>query len=215
VGLLEKVGSGANDWELYSAGSSDPSTHGFRLVGNSVRDYCIPGEAIVTGTSIVAPSPNRNQFERWRLRSAQTFDRVAMEVTVAGGAGKLIRMSVWSIDGYGQPAELIADFGTIDANSATFQALTISLTLPAGDYIGVWVSDGTPTVRTVQTHLLGSNALAGVGSATPIRNQATFNGSGIAAGGFPSTPGSAVTIERDIFTGSTATASAMRLREVA
>ena len=117
-----------------------------------------------------------------------------------------------------QPAALIADFGTIDANSATFQALTISLTLPAGDYIGVWVSDGSPTVRAVQTYLLGSNALAGVGSTTPIRNQATFAGSGIAAGGFPSTPGSgvgAVSIERDIYTGSTATASAMRLREAA
>lgn len=189
----------------------------FMLAGNAVRDYTIPGEFFPTGGGTATLSSNRCAFEQYRVPVETSFDRVALEVTSAAPAGKLIRAAIYTTDDYGQPDELVADFGTFDANSATWQSSTISLTLPPGRYLGVVVADEACTLRSVIGTSTYRNAYQAASSASQWRNKASLLGAGIVAGGFPATASVAnqVAIERDIYSMTAAMTAVLKFREVA
>lgn len=78
------------------------------------------------------------------------LDRVALEQTTAGAAGKLARMGIYACKSVGNryPGALLWDSGSfaIDgANGAKAQTLALSLTPEM--YWWVVVSDGTPVIR--------------------------------------------------------------------
>lgn len=155
--------------------------------GASVRDYCIPGSIGAIGVAASAPSTNRWIFEPLIITEPTTFDRVAMEITTAGAAGKLARIALYTADQYWQPATLIQDFGTIaiDVGAVpTLATITINTTLQPGRYIAVWITDGAATYRSITTYLRESG-INPAGSTTPLRYSfQSLNGSGTVASGF-------------------------------
>jgi hypothetical protein len=191
----------------------------FRLIGNAQRDMCIPGEFPIMGVSLLTPTANRVIFERYILRAPQTFDQVGIEITSAAAGGSLLRLALYTLDANGQAANRVADFGTVDAASATAQYITLGapLTLQPGLYVGVWVTNGSNIVRTVSGPSLFSNAINPAAGATPVRNPASFLGFGLAAGGFPAVANVAnlVAMERDLFNAGANANYAMRFRQVA
>lgn len=89
------------------------------------------------------------------------FDGIAINVSGAAAAGKLIRLGVYGlalnqatgIGGY--PGALILDAGAVAADSTGNKIIAISLTLQPGWYILSAVTDGTPTVYTITTNRHG------------------------------------------------------------
>ena len=155
--------------------------------GASVRDYCIPGASYLSGVSASAPSTNRWVFEPYVITEPTTFDRVALEITTAGAAGKLARLSIYTADQYWQPATLVQDFGTIAVDPGavpTVTSITINLTLQPGRYLGVWITDGAATYRQITSYFQGGG-INSAGSTTPLRYSfQSLNGSGTVASGF-------------------------------
>jgi len=78
-----------------------------------------------------------------------TIDALLTEPSV-GDAGKIARMGVYSDDGNGYPDTLQKDYGTVSVGTAGGKIATGDLSLTKGVYWLVWVSDGTPTMRSVQ-----------------------------------------------------------------
>lgn len=79
-----------------------------------------------------------------------TLDRIAMEVTVIGTIGSVIRLGIYdSLNSI--PNALVLDAGTILADSATVQAITINQVLTPGLYWLVMVTNSlvSPTLRTI------------------------------------------------------------------
>mgnify|MGYP001592524472 FL=1 len=75
----------------------------------------------------------------------QTYIRIGAEVTVAGAAGKVIRLGIHAWN-KGVPGALVLDAGTIAADAVATAEITISKLLQ-GWYFLTFVSDGAPTVR--------------------------------------------------------------------
>ncbi len=80
---------------------------------------------------------------------ALTVDRIGVAVQVAGAGGKLIRIGIYNNGTNYVPGTLLADYGTVAADTTGVQALTISQALAKRVYWLVIISNGTPTVRTV------------------------------------------------------------------
>ncbi len=75
-----------------------------------------------------------------------TVDQIALNVTISGGAGKLLRLGVYGALANGQPGALLADSGALAADSVAVMAATIAVTfLPGVQYWLTVLSDGTPT----------------------------------------------------------------------
>jgi hypothetical protein len=81
-----------------------------------------------------------------------TLTKIGIEVTTAGATGSVIRLGIYKISPGTGAASLLVDAGTIDGTSATYQELTISAAVKAGDVlIPFAASQGAaatqPTVR--------------------------------------------------------------------
>lgn len=211
----EMIKISTNGWLI--RGQRRISTGSTKYDGNTVRDYRILGDVNLFSVGTNTPSTNRWFFEPYIVSETMTLDRVAIEVTTAGAAGKLARLSLYTADDYWQPETLIQDFGTVATDVGavpTLQIITLSptLTIPPGRYIGVWIQDGGATFRTINAYSNGMNALAAVGSTTPIRAQfQSVNGSGTVASGFAAVNPK---WERDLYTTVGNVPYFMRFREI-
>lgn len=211
----EMIKISTNGWLI--RGQRRISSGTSRYDGATERDYRIMGDAIVSGTTTTTPSTNRWFFEPYLVTETMVFDRVAIEISTAGAAGKLARLSLWTADDYWQPSTLVQDFGTVATDVGavpTLQVITLSdLIIQPGRYIGVWIQDGGAAFRVIQALNFPGNGLASAGSTTPLR--ATFqslNGSGTVASGFASV---SPRWERDLYSTSGLYNYFMRFREKA
>lgn len=88
------------------------------------------------------------------IHRTTTLDRIGADITVVGEAGSKLRLGIYADDGAGQPGALVLDGGQIAGDSATVQALTISITLSPGVY---WWAAVVQTVTTTQPTVRTSN----------------------------------------------------------
>ena len=131
-----------------SAHAAALDAHTFNL-GQTLRTgtYLSPiGIANVSNTAIAA---NRLIFRYLWIARNITVDQIAAEITAGGGAGKVLRLGFYDITTNLRPGALLLDAGTIDANSATLQAITLAaaLTLTKGWHGVALFSNGTPTIK--------------------------------------------------------------------
>jgi hypothetical protein len=96
------------------------------------------------------------------LGAPGTVTRIACEVTSAGSAGALVRLGIYADDGTGAPGALLADGGTIDGTSATFQEVTLGtpLALSAGRYWLAAAFQGAPTTGPTMRAAAGTAVVA-------------------------------------------------------
>ena len=90
---------------------------------HSQRCYTAPGvrttdQFSANGAGIYAPF--------WVGRT-QSFDAVAVDVTVAGSAGSVVRLGVYKDDGTGWPGTLVVDAGTVDTATTGLKSITAGL----------------------------------------------------------------------------------------
>lgn len=181
--------------------------------GNTVRDYRILGNAYLNGVTTNTPSTNRWTFEFYDVTEPITLDRVGIEVTTAGAAGKLVRLALYTADQYLQPDTLVQDFGTVATDVGavpTLQTITINLTLQPGRYIGIITQDGTAAFRVITAYYLAGNALTAGTGAAPYRNIASLGGTGTVANGYATVNPK---WERDVYSGSGGAQYFMKFRE--
>lgn len=185
--------------------------------GTSLLDYSLLGDLWPSAVTTVTPSTNRWNFEPFILNEPVTVDRVAMEITTAGDAGKLARIALYTATTAWQPATLIQDFGTIPEDPGVvpaLQVITISptLTIQPGRYITVWITNGGTAYRSILANTYAKRSLSSVASAAPLRSQlASLNGSGTVASGFAAV---SPKWERDLYGTSGAINCFVRYREV-
>lgn len=87
----------------------------------------------------------------WRIYNNVTLNRIGAEITAAGEAASTLRLGIYADNTAGYPGALLLDAGTIAADSATTQEITINLTLSAGLYwIGGAVQGAATTPPTVR-----------------------------------------------------------------
>lgn len=79
----------------------------------------------------------------------QSFDRIAVGVTVAGAAGTRVRMGVYANLEFIYPGALILDAGEVAVDVTGERFLPITLTLTPGLYWLVHGFNGTPTTRVI------------------------------------------------------------------
>ena len=79
----------------------------------------------------------------------RAFDRISIQVTTAGAAGKLARLGIYSDSG-GLPGALVLDAGTVSVASTGGKEININQTLTPGWYWLVCLSDGTPILRSYE-----------------------------------------------------------------
>lgn len=109
-----------------------------------------------------------------------TADRIALNVTVAAAAGKLLRLGIYSATPAGLPDALLADSGDLAADTAApFIAIsgTISVPLVAGQrYYLAYACNGTPTVTAIAAtlDLFGNTAANDVTTRTHCARAFTF-----------------------------------------
>jgi hypothetical protein len=90
------------------------------------------------------------------LERSGTFDRIAMYVSVAAAAGKLLRLGLYDSSGAGGgPGALVTDFSTVLCDATGVREITISQAIEAGLHWLCVVSDGTPTIY---SHAPGANS---------------------------------------------------------
>ena len=112
-----------------------------------------------TGVSALAMTLNRMYASAIYVPRGASIDRVAIEVTIAGSAGSVVRMGLYS-NGTNAVGDLLFDAGTVDTETSTgYKEITVSWTNLTGDiyWIVAVAQVAAPTVRGVSsnTHLGG------------------------------------------------------------
>jgi len=95
-----------------------------------------------------AISANRlHAVQAWVSRDI-TIDRIAIHITVAGAAGKVVRLGIHNDGTNCLPGALLKDCGTVPADATGVQAITLSpaVALAKGYYWLDIFSDGAPTL---------------------------------------------------------------------
>ena len=154
-----------------------------------VKSYGIPGLR-PTGTGTPAQSQDRLNYEPWFLESTATLDRIAVEVTTGGTAGKLLRMGIYNANTSWVPTTLIVDAGTVAVDATGIQAATINVTLPPGRYICAWVlpTGGTaPVLRQIIGTVNSFPTISGTAGNPFQTSQYLGSQGGLVAAGLPST----------------------------
>jgi hypothetical protein len=99
--------------------------------------------AVIPTTSTFATLPRRTYAVPMFFPRPTAVDRVNMRITVAGGAGSVLRFGIY--DGTEYPTDLLHDFGTVDGTvTGTGIELTISATLTGFFWLAARASDVTP-----------------------------------------------------------------------
>jgi len=104
--------------------------------------------ALTTG----ALTANQHLAVPFFVQGSLSADRIGLNVTTAGAAGKLLRLGIYDANAAGLPGALLVDSGAIAADTAApFIAIaTIAYTLVPGPlYYLTVLTDGTPTVSVV------------------------------------------------------------------
>jgi len=92
----------------------------------------------------------------------QSFDQITAEVTVAGGAGSLVRLAIFDVDpAAGTVGSLVLDAGTIDGTVVAVQQLTINVALPSGTYLLAATIQGVVSPYPTLRHLVSPIGLSG------------------------------------------------------
>jgi hypothetical protein len=109
-----------------------------------------------------------------------TIDRLGVEITSAGTAGSVLRLGVYSSTTDNMPNALLLDAGTVNANSATFQALSVSLQLQPGLYFFAYNHNSavSPTFRVLNAgaspNVLGFSSAGGADMALMFGKAETY-----------------------------------------
>lgn len=75
-----------------------------------------------------------------------TFDRIAIQITIAAAAGKLLRLGIYNVGANLIPGTLLLDAGAVAADAVAIKEITISQQLTKGYWWVAAITDGTPTV---------------------------------------------------------------------
>lgn len=76
-----------------------------------------------------------------------TIDRIAVNVSTAGAAGKKARLGIYANGENNYPGALVLDAGTVDVDSTGIKSIIVDQVLSKGIYWFVVLSDDTPNVR--------------------------------------------------------------------
>lgn len=117
----------------------------FKYIKVSARTYMVPGWGFSAG-STDALTTGRILFIPIYIAETFTFDRIAIDVTVAGAGGTKARLGIYNYSD-GLPTSLVLDAGTVAVDSTGDKELTIDQELTPGYYFLALVCDGAPTVR--------------------------------------------------------------------
>lgn len=134
-----------------------------------------------TNRTTAGSTLNQLNFQPLWVPRALTIDRIAVEVTGAGGAGAVQRLGIYSdAAAKDHPGALLLDAGTVDATGTGLLAITINQALTAGLYWLAVVSQVATSTCRVQSgtwaniphtsqgaSLLRAWIEAGVGGALP------------------------------------------------
>jgi hypothetical protein len=171
--------------QTWSSASVEPAF----IAPAGVKSYGIPGLR-PTGQGTPAQSQDRLNYEPWFLETAATLDRIAVEVTTGGTAGKLLRMGIYNANTSWVPTTLIVDAGTVPVDATGIQAATINVTLPAGRYICAWVlpTGGTaPVLRQIAGTVNSFPTISGTAGNPFQVSQYLGAQGGLVAAGLPAT----------------------------
>jgi len=114
-----------------------------------VGDWIRPQAAVRWNWKGTVPAGQLNAYFI-QLQRRMRFDRIGINISVAGAAGALVRLGVYKVNQEYYPTSLILDAGEIDASTAGNKNIPIDLTLDRGWYTLAYLSnDGT--VETFQT----------------------------------------------------------------
>lgn len=162
---ITRLGAGANG-RVLAADSTQTEGLAWTLayaaltfMPTSGRYYYSYSQGIVTTSNILGN--NTLRFHPQIIPpGGMTIDRVGVEVSVAGNAGAVIRLGVYTDTGNGLPSTLIADFGTIAADTTGVLELTTTQAIPAGI---IWWATAVQSAATTQP-----TVRIGTGNASPI-----------------------------------------------
>jgi hypothetical protein len=142
----------------------------------------MPGVEALSATTL-AITANVMYYAPILVTTSITIDQLQLVVTVAGAAGKLVRMGIYNADTDWQPTSLVLDAGTVLVDTTGVKSISISQVLPPGRYITALVSDGTPTLRSLRAGARYTGYVLSTG-ANPYISDETF---GFAFGVLPAT----------------------------
>lgn len=118
-------------------------------------------------TATLALTANAITCYPWDIGRTTLFSRIAIDVTIAGGAGTKARLGFFYCGTDGLPSTLFFDAGEVAVDSTGVKEITISQLIRVGSYWGAIATDGTPTVRAHTTFNNGGAAVQRIGVATP------------------------------------------------
>jgi hypothetical protein len=137
--LIRRTSTG-DDWTLFNleiARRREIYRSGF---------YTQTGSALSTN----APALNTMVLIPLLIENRRAFDRIACDVTTAGGTGGLARLGIYQSDVNGMPSSLIVDAGTVANTTTGAKTVSISQTLGPGLYWLALVSQtATATYRSI------------------------------------------------------------------
>jgi len=118
---------------------------------------------------------------------AKAIDRIGVNVTVAGTAAAVGRLSIYAEGADGLPGALLLDAGTVLIDTATGREATVAYTLPAGV---VWMVFTPGVACSINSMLLTSGVRAhGAGSLTTGVRDGTITKTGAGTGAAAATFG--------------------------
>lgn len=138
------------------SGSGDPS---YSPPVRSAVQYSHPLFNRTTGI----PSSARLYAHLVYVPTTDTYTRIGCNVTAGGTGGTAARLGIYTVGTNGNPDTLVLDAGTVAVDSTGVKEIVISQSLTKGLYYAAWISDGTPTVTTLNTvgGLIGIDTTAG------------------------------------------------------
>mgnify|MGYP002737179692 CR=1 FL=1 len=126
-----KVGNGTSTWtDLPYAGSNLPTLQWSNALST---EFIYAGAA----TTTLVMTESRMVALPFFVPNGRSIDRIAVNVSTAGGTGSVIRLGIYA-DSNGVPGSLILDAGTIDSSSTGTKEITISATKLTGGR--VWLA---------------------------------------------------------------------------
>jgi hypothetical protein len=126
----------------------------YPLTFASGRYYGLPG---VGGGSGVTFTNQRQFFLPFYVPKSTAFDRICVNITVAGEAGSVVRLGIYVDNGSGAPGALTVDGGTVAGDgAAAFKTVTIALTLQGLYWLSCCVQAAAGTQPTMTRYLNGA-----------------------------------------------------------
>ena len=127
---------------VYNPGKNDHPV----AAGSSFRTtrYTMPGWSFNAVMS-QGPTLGTKYYVPIFVPQPASWDRIGINVTGAGAAGKVARLGIYSSVA-GQPANLLLDAGVVAIDGIAFQEQTIAWSPGRGPYFLAYVADGSPQV---------------------------------------------------------------------